>query len=217
MAFIILATLAATYYALFWLRSKISLPRTIFKTLPVSLLAIAAWSSNAPILLVAALSLCALGDACLSREGERAFLAGLGSFLVAHLAYIALFLAHSTSQISEVIPGTTTIPPLTIIVWIFTSTLIVLVLFSLWSHLNGMKIPVAIYAFAIGGMNISAWSTAQQSLLLAGVTSFVISDIILAHELFVWQKPGIKLVATFAVWICYFLGQSLIIYTLIQR
>ena len=44
---------------------------------------------NGPLLLFAALALSAVGDAFLSREGDRAFLGGLASFLAAHLAYIA--------------------------------------------------------------------------------------------------------------------------------
>ena len=38
-----------------------------------------------------ALALSALGDAFLSRDGDRAFLGGLASFLAAYLLYIGLF------------------------------------------------------------------------------------------------------------------------------
>ncbi len=70
-----------------------SLPRSAVKTLAVALLAVLAFVENGPLLLVrraGARARC--GDAFLSRDGDRAFLAGLASFLVAHLVYIALFL-----------------------------------------------------------------------------------------------------------------------------
>ena len=60
------------------------------KTLAVALLAVLVVVESGPLLLFAALALSAAGDAFLSREDDRAFLAGLASFLAAHLAYIAL-------------------------------------------------------------------------------------------------------------------------------
>ncbi|TIP55997.1 lysoplasmalogenase family protein, partial [Mesorhizobium sp.] len=44
-----------------------------------------------PWLLIAALALSAIGDALLSRDGEKAFVGGLAGFLAAHGLYIALF------------------------------------------------------------------------------------------------------------------------------
>lgn len=51
--------------------------RSVAKTGAVLLLALGGWTSGAPILLIAALGLCALGDLLLSRDGEGAFLAGV--------------------------------------------------------------------------------------------------------------------------------------------
>ena len=65
--------------------------RTIAKTLAVSLLGVVAMLAGGPVLLVIALLLSAAGDAFLAHTGERAFLAGLASFLAAHIGYVLLF------------------------------------------------------------------------------------------------------------------------------
>jgi uncharacterized membrane protein YhhN len=65
--------------------------RTAVKALAVALLAVLTFVENGPVLLFGALVLSACGDALLSRQGERMFIAGLASFLAAHLFYIALF------------------------------------------------------------------------------------------------------------------------------
>src|SRR5690606_3288864 len=65
--------------------------RSVWKTLPVALLALYAFLMEAPGLLVLALVLSALGDAFLAYEGEKNFASGLASFLLAHIAYGALF------------------------------------------------------------------------------------------------------------------------------
>lgn len=82
---------AAAIYALA-LELTPRLARSAAKTLAVALLAALAVMQGGPPLLVAALALSAAGDAFLSRDGEKAFLGGLASFLVAHVAYVVLFL-----------------------------------------------------------------------------------------------------------------------------
>src|SRR5918994_1958522 len=81
---------AAVVYGLI-LNTRETLLRSAVKTLAVALLAALAAIQGGPLLLIAALALSALGDAFLSRDGDKAFLGGLASFLAAHLAYIALF------------------------------------------------------------------------------------------------------------------------------
>ncbi len=76
-----------------------------------------------------------------------------------------------------------------------------------------MKIPVLIYTMIIGAMNIAAWTTGQNSLLLAGVGLFMFSDLVLAHRIFVWQEDKIKRMASFAVWYSYFAAQLMILYS----
>ena len=179
-----------------------SLKRSLFKTAPVSLLAISAWVSGAPVLLVIALGLSAAGDAFLSKTGEKMFLAGLGSFLLAHLIYVALFINH---------PGDVQPTGLTLLaVAVVTIALIALVLKSLWSHLGAMKIPVVFYTLIIGAMNMAAWHSGQTPFLLIAVALFVFSDMVLSHELFVWQEPARKKLAAYTVWFSYLMAQTMI-------
>ncbi len=200
-----IALLTGLVYGVLWLSQVTSWARTIFKTLPVSLLTLTAWIAGQPVLLITALGLSAVGDAFLSREGDKPFLAGLAAFLTAHLAYTALFLlepaSHSISSRT------------TYMVWALTCLIILLVLISLWRHLSRMKIPVLIYTLIIGAMNIAAWTSGQNQLLLAGVGLFLFSDLVLAHRIFVWQEDRIKHLASITVWYSYFAAQFMILYS----
>ena len=198
------AILIATVYGFHWLRQETNVTRSIFKTLPVALLATAAALSSTPTLLVAALISSALGDLFLSREGEKMFLAGLGSFLIGHIAYSALFLTHIQAKPNRVVLA---------IVCAVSALLVVGILNSLWRHLGTMKIAVTIYALAIGAMIIAAWFSSQNNLLLAGVALFAISDTVLSHEIFVWKIPQTKRTASYIVWITYFGAQAMILYS----
>ena len=75
------------------------------KTLAVGLLAVLVVVEDGPLLLVAALALSAVGDAFLSRDGDKAFLGGLASFLAAHLVYIALFLTRAAAPDLRCLPN----------------------------------------------------------------------------------------------------------------
>ncbi|TIW85160.1 MAG: lysoplasmalogenase, partial [Mesorhizobium sp.] len=90
-ATLIFSLVAAVIYA-FTLGMPPTLARSAAKTLAVALLAVLAALQGGPQLLVAALAFSAVGDAFLSRDGEKAFLGGLASFLIAHIVYVALFL-----------------------------------------------------------------------------------------------------------------------------
>jgi uncharacterized membrane protein YhhN len=207
LASLIVAVVIALFYGVYWLARTEAPARSLFKTLPVLVLAVAAWIGEGPLLLVAALFLSASGDFFLSRRGNASFMAGLGSFLTAHLAFIALFITLPAILLPTA--------GITISIWLFTIALMAFVLRSLWRHLAEMKIPVFIYSMAIGAMNISAWMTDQDALLLFGVALFVFSDIILAHELFVWKNPTTKLTASYAVWFSYFSAQAVIFYSFV--
>lgn len=88
---LILSVAAAVFYAII-LDTRSNLLRTLVKTAAVGLLSVLAFMEGGPLLLGAALALCAVGDALLSRDGDRAFLAGLLAFLAGHGVYVGLFL-----------------------------------------------------------------------------------------------------------------------------
>lgn len=204
---LLLAIVIGLYYGMFWLPKDISANRSLFKTLPVALMAIAAALSGGTYFLLFALILSAMGDAFLSHDGEKMFLAGLVSFLSAHVAYIALFLDN---------PGINPVSTTTLII-INTIALIAigLVLRNLWPHLSQMKLPVVCYTLIIATMNYAAWASGQQALLLIGVGLFVFSDIVLAHYLFYWTNPKTKKAASYTVWYSYLFAQAIIVFTML--
>ena len=72
-------------------RPRSAAKRTAVKTMAVGLLAALTVMQGGPWLLAGALGLSALGDALLSRDGQKAFLGGLASFLAAHIVYGVAF------------------------------------------------------------------------------------------------------------------------------
>lgn len=200
----LLFSLAAAFLYFFMLDQPPSWRRTVAKTLSVLLLAFLAFDQNGPWLLVAALLLSAVGDAFLAQDGEKEFLAGLASFLAAHVAYVALFAAAGEGALIMADPWRSALAAAMLV---FSG----LLLFRLWPVLDaGLRFPVAAYAAAILAMGLSALSLAAP-LVILGATLFVISDGILATERFLlqpssqhrrWTRP--------AVWLLYYAAQVLI-------
>jgi uncharacterized membrane protein YhhN len=202
--YIIAATLALAYGGwLVW--QKPSNLRTIVKTLAIGSLSLLSFRLGGPLLLTMALGLSAIGDAFLANEGEKNFLFGLGAFLLAHLAYTALFLDY--------LPLSPTLPP-----DVFHSAgigaLVLIALFfshRLWPHLGAMRLPVALYICAILAMGISAVLMQGPLMVLVGAMMFMASDIILSHELFVWKEgAAIRRISPYLIWGLYWSGQALI-------
>lgn len=118
-------------------------------------------------LFVVGLILSFFGDLFLLFKGG--FIAGLSSFLLAHVLYIFTFKSYFQRKNLYTIP----------LIGLF-----VISLFSfLYAHLGMMKIPVLAYAITIGMMLYVAIGT-KQKLLVIGALLFVLSDSILAINLF---------------------------------
>ena len=187
---------AAAAYLLFYVRRPPSLNRTVIKTLAIAALAALAVIMDGPWLLVAALALSALGDLFISRDGEAAFLAGLGSFLCAHIAYVALFwgVAGGASPVFAIAFG----------------VYAVCMLRWLWPHLAEMKAPVCAYIAVIYAMGVVA-AGAPVALwpVIAGAALFVISDSVLAAETFVFKDAPRRWTAP-VIWTTYYASQVLI-------
>lgn len=107
------------------------------------------------------------------------FLPGLGSFLMAHLAYIIAFKKLNQKKISEV---------WTVLLCVYGSILIGF----LRPHLKEMMFPVIIYAIVIVTMLYNAMKTSNQK-LIPGAVLFVISDTVLAINLFVDSNTFLSL------------------------
>ena len=180
------------------------LVRTAVKALAVALLAVLAGIEGGPALLVVALALSAVGDACLSRDGEKPFLAGLASFLVAHVCYIALFVLSGGGV--ALLAGSWRLAAAVVMV-LFALAMLVL----LWRRVGpALRLPILAYAAAIAAMGIFAL-TVGNVWVLAGAVLFMASDGLLATERFV--APAIsphRHWMRHAVWALYYAAQLMI-------
>ena len=206
----LLSAIAALLYALL-LPQPVSWRRTAAKTLSTALLALLAFHAGGPWLLVIALVLCVLGDFFLAHDGPKPFLAGLVSFLAAHLVYVALFATHDPQALSA----------LPVVLLPFWAALTVITVCSLWAGFMAsilvpalereMKAPVVAYMLAILAMVVTAalW---QPVLAVIGAIAFLASDSMLAMARFVMdaddrrQRP-----AGLFVWLSYYAAKVMIL------
>lgn len=183
---------------LFWLDQPQSLKRTVAKTVAVAALAGLAFLSGGPVLLVLALALSAAGDAFLAHEGDPAFLGGLGSFLLAHIAYAVLFLASGPGLTAAPVPGVLAVAVFALVM----GTLMI-------RNAGPLALPVAAYVLAIAVMGLGGVTIG--GLVLLGAVLFMASDAILGSEKFLMSEASsLRRVTGPAVWVLYYAGQALI-------
>lgn len=171
-AFLAISCVVSVAYGLWFCHGPVTAWRSAVKTVPVAVLAVWAALAGGPVWLVVALGLSAVGDFALSREGERAFLAGLCGFALAHGAYIALF--------AGLVEGAPPVVPLVALFGLAVST-------ELWlaPHTGGMRWPVRVYVGLITVMAACALALPGALWLAAvGAGAFVLSDTVLAVQLF---------------------------------
>ena len=200
-ATLVFSLVAAVIYA-FTLNMPPSLARSAAKTLAVAMLAVLAFMQGGPLLLVAALALSAVGDAFLSRDGEKAFLGGLASFLLAHILYVPLFLQSGGGS------GLLGTESWRGAIALALAAFAIVMLAALWRRVGpALRIPIAVYVAAILAMGISALTTSD-TLVIGGAVLFMASDGLLAAEKFllaaisphrVWMR--------YAVWALYYAAQ----------
>lgn len=180
--------------------------RSIIKTLAVLLLALVAALAQGPELLVIALALCALGDWLLSRDGEAAFMAGIGAFAAGHLAYVALFLSHPMADPARLLQAPQ--------IWISGGFVLLGACMAamLVPRAGALKYPVLGYIPIILGMGVVALVLPGQGALfwvLPATLAFVTSDLVLAIEKFVLPRDHPALRATpFVIWPLYWGAQA---------
>ncbi|TGT88573.1 MULTISPECIES: lysoplasmalogenase [unclassified Mesorhizobium] len=200
-ATLIFSMVAAVIYA-FTSGMPPTLARSAAKTLSVAMLAALAAMQGGPLLLVAALALSAIGDAFLSRDGERAFLGGLASFLVAHIVYVALFLRSGGGL--ELLSAESWRGAIALAMAVFA----IVMLAALWRRVGpGLRIPIAVYVLAILAMGMSALTT-NSIWVIGGAVLFMASDGLLATEKFL--VPAIsphRAWMRLAVWVLYYAAQ----------
>ena len=139
-----------------------------------------------------------LGDVLLQSPGDIGFLLGLGAFLLAHIAYLVLFVRPMRERR---IPW---------FAWGYVVWWVVLVLYVA-PFVGALLIPVVVYGLVLGA---SAFVAAGASRLAAiGALVFLVSDTFLALKLFV---PGYTFYPIdFIIMILYITGQGLIAYAVV--
>jgi len=119
-----------------------------------------------------ALSFC--GDMFLIGPSQHAFLLGLGSFLLAHLAYIAAFVIHGVNRKRAAIA---TVPVLLVAAYV--------TLWMLPSVPAELILPVHAYTGAISLMVIAAFGSkgaGAPTLIVFGALMFFVSDLSVASQ-----------------------------------
>lgn len=200
----VLACLAALAYLGVTTRPPSAL-RSLLKTASVAILALAALMQGAPIWLVVGLAFCALGDFFLSRDGEAAFMGGVGAFALGHLVYVVLFLGHSSSDLGQiwVMPG--------LALACAFAVLGTMMVFVLAPRAGELKIPVLLYIPIILAMGLAATSLTSPALLwvLPAALAFMTSDVILAFETFVLPEDHpMRRITPYLVWPLYWGAQA---------
>ncbi len=146
--------------------------------------------------MIGGLSLSWAGDILL--QMKDLFIPGLASFLMAHICYIIYFIQLNKQQKGLLHQHPLIGLPVLIYVVIF--------LWLLYPFLDALKIPVTIYGITIGTMLITSINTKLKAnntasvLFFNGALQFVISDSILAVNLFVYTSMVLSLcvMATYA-------------------
>ena len=147
-------------------------------------------------MLGAALALSTLGDVLLDLDPVRLFVFGLGSFLVAHLVYISVFIRNRRRTVPFGAPrlllaGLVLLYSIAVSVWLLPS-------------LGGLIVPVTIYMCTITAMVISAiLARFENPWVAVGAILFLISDSLLAVNKFKTPVPY----RDFLVWSTYYAGQ----------
>lgn len=144
-------------------------------------MAIAASGAGGPeapyrALVLAGLACSLVGDTFLMLP-EKRFVAGLASFLVAHLCYIAAF-------------ATAAPDPAPALLLLTAGAIGVAVAWPLWPHLGRVRVPVALYIVVLMVMlwQAAGWAATSGAprarLAAAGALLFTVSDGVLAHNRF---------------------------------
>lgn len=201
-----LSVAASLAYGLVLVGRPPSMLRMVVKTASVAALAALAWRAQNSALLVGALALSALGDAFMA-DPKRFLPLGMASFLLAHVAYIALFYPQVQTDLAMSEPWRA--------VAIAATGIVATGLFAwLWPGLGKLKPAAAAYVLAIGTMVIEALMLPPQfRLATLGALLFMASDAILAGQLFREARvAGSERLTQWAVWFLYWGAQVLILW-----
>ena len=182
---------AAALYGVVFVPRPASWLKTLVKIASVGLLTSLAYVIGAPLPLILALGLSTLGDGFLAGDGERLLPAGLGAFLLAHLAYIHLFVADGGGA------GVLMAEPWRAVGAAAALLGGVAMIGWLWTGLGKLRPAVVVYAAALAIMTATALTLPRWLWpAMAGAAAFFLSDAILSAEIFKnrrnrWTSQGV--------------------------
>ena len=173
-----------------WIAVSTSIRRLEYLAKPATLVALLVYAvaGHPSRWLVAALGFSLLGDVFLMLPADL-FLAGLGAFLVAHLAYIGAFPASVVPRLIWLAVVLGVLAPVAIRILRAVPD-------------RGLRAPVAVYSVAIALMVASAIASGS-AVAIAGAGLFLVSDMMIAWNRFVQPHPW----APLAIIVTYHLGQ----------
>ena len=185
--------------------SFISYPlTTLLKPIPIACLIIGVLRTELLIgvkaLIASALGFSLLGDIVLTLPAPLALELGIGSFLLAHCFYIALFFKafkFRTSHLFYYVP---------------ILALMIFLALVLIPYLGALFIPVMVYFCILMLMVFSAFQVSHQGLIIgAGALSFMVSDLTLAFNLFAYPQVDVRVFIIFS----YYIAQLLLTWGLV--
>lgn len=193
---------AGTLYGLWLVGRPSGFWRTLVKVTAVGALAVMAYVSGAPLALTGALILSAVGDGFMAGDPERWLPLGLVAFLLAHVAYIGLFVHDGGGRAALIAEPVRTLGVAA------AFAVAVTMLTWLWRSLGALRAAVCLYVAAICLMAAASFTLPYGMWpAMLGAAAFVASDGLLSAQLFKnFKAPW----ATYAVWWLYFAAQALI-------
>lgn len=207
-ALVVLGAVAALAYGIFLLNRPPSLLRAAVKTLFLASWTAAFVIAGAHSIVVIALAASALGDFFLAFDKKWILPLGILSFLIAQLSYFIIFFFGwmFAGEIAPLWPrylgmGLIIATSLGFLIWMAPK-------------LGWMALGVVPYSIAIAGMACMAfWLPWIGWPAMAGAVSFVISDFVLATELFRLPPDApVRRITTPVVWWTYAAAQALIVW-----
>lgn len=195
------AGLSSAIYLALYCYAEASPAKSFFKTAAVALIGLAVFWTGGAVPLLLAIGLCALGDFLLSLDRERAFLAGVAAFAAGHVMFVVVMLAHGASD-----PGRLAEPGRLLVIGALLMVGVVMVRL-LWHRAGALRGAVVAYVPVILSMGLAALTLPVEGyngLVLLGAASFVVSDIVLASEMFL-LAPATRLrrIVPFIIWATY--------------
>ncbi len=175
-------------------------PRTLVKTGAVALPALGLGMTGWPVIALAGLWACALGDFLLSRPGEKMLLAGIASFALGHILYVVGFF---------MLPGGMEFGSIGVIVLLWLLAMFgASTEFWLAPHTGTLRMPVRVYIGLILLMGITAAGVSgDYPLILVGALLFIASDLVLSLEIFVFDETRERRFGAFFIWLAYYGAQ----------